>query len=77
MRRARAAVVGRGHRAVSPEKSWDDWISCGSPPPDPQEEARLRRVAQLAYSYWEERGFTGGSAEADWFRAEAELRSKK
>ncbi len=32
-------------------------------------------IARLAYSYAEARGFEGGSAEADWIRAEAELRS--
>jgi len=32
-------------------------------------------VARLAYSYWEERGYAGGSAEEDWLRAEDELRS--
>jgi len=31
-------------------------------------------VARLAYSYWEARGFTGGSPEEDWLRAERELR---
>lgn len=31
-------------------------------------------IARLAYSYAEARGFTGGSAEADWYRAEQELR---
>lgn len=31
-------------------------------------------VARLAYSYWEARGFVGGSAEEDWLRAEQELR---
>jgi hypothetical protein len=31
-------------------------------------------VARLAYSYWEARGFAGGSAEEDWLRAERELR---
>jgi len=31
-------------------------------------------VARLAYSYWEARGFCGGSAEEDWLRAERELR---
>lgn len=30
-------------------------------------------VARLAYSYWEARGFQGGSAENDWLRAEGEL----
>ena len=32
-------------------------------------------VALLAYSYWEARGFTGGSPEEDWLRAERELRT--
>lgn len=32
-------------------------------------------IALLAYSYWEARGFTGGSPEQDWLRAERELRT--
>ena len=31
-------------------------------------------IAKLAYSYWEARGYQGGSAEGDWVRAEQELR---
>jgi hypothetical protein len=31
-------------------------------------------IARLAYSYWEARGFQGGSPEEDWLRAEQELR---
>lgn len=30
-------------------------------------------VASLAHSYWEARGYVGGSSEEDWFRAEQEL----
>jgi hypothetical protein len=33
-------------------------------------------VARLAYSYWESRGYFGGSPEDDWFRAEQELVAK-
>jgi len=33
-------------------------------------------VARLAYSYWAARGYEGGSPEADWLRAEQELRVK-
>jgi hypothetical protein len=33
-------------------------------------------VARLAYLYWEARGCQGGSPEADWLRAEQELRAK-
>src|SRR4051794_9234853 len=30
-------------------------------------------IAALAYSYWEARGYHGGSPEEDWLRAEREL----
>ncbi len=30
-------------------------------------------IARLAYSYWEARGGSGGSALEDWLRAEREL----
>jgi len=30
-------------------------------------------IATLAYSYWESRGYQGGSPEQDWLRAEQEL----
>jgi hypothetical protein len=32
-------------------------------------------IARLAYSYWESRGYRGGTPLEDWFRAERELRS--
>jgi hypothetical protein len=31
-------------------------------------------IARLAYSYWEARGYQGGSSEEDWLRAQRELR---
>lgn len=34
-------------------------------------------IAVLAYSYWEARGFQGGSPEEDWLRAEQEMRSRR
>lgn len=36
-----------------------------------------KRIARLAYSYWEARGCPYGSPEEDWFGAEEELRKKK
>jgi hypothetical protein len=33
-------------------------------------------IAELAYSYWEARGGTGGSPWEDWFRAERELKER-
>ena len=34
-------------------------------------------IATLAYSYWEKRGYQGGSPEEDWFRAENQLLSQR
>jgi hypothetical protein len=34
-------------------------------------------IAQLAYAYWEARGYTGGSPEEDWLQAENELKSRR
>jgi hypothetical protein len=34
-------------------------------------------IAELAYSYWEARGYQGGSPWEDWFRAERELKEKR
>lgn len=33
-----------------------------------------RAIAELAYSYWEARGYQGGSDWENWFRAERELK---
>jgi hypothetical protein len=35
------------------------------------------QISELAYSYWEARGFQGGSAWDDWFRAEEELKRRE
>jgi hypothetical protein len=40
-----------------------------NPVPQPGHDA----IAKLAFLYWEERGYEGGSAEEDWLRAEREL----
>jgi hypothetical protein len=34
-------------------------------------------IAQLAYSYWENRGYEHGFADEDWLRAERELREQR
>ncbi len=39
-------------------------------------ESHREAVARLAYSYWEARGYQGGSPEADWLRAEQEISAK-
>ena len=42
----------------------------------PTASVSYEEVAKLAYSYWAERGFQGGSPEEDWFRAECALRAR-
>lgn len=44
-------------------------------PASPDYQPTREDIAALAYSYWVERGYQGGSAEAeqDWLRAEREL----
>lgn len=45
------------------------------PAPAAQSKLAISReeIANLAYSYWEARGFAHGLADEDWIRAEAEL----
>jgi len=44
--------------------------------PKPQRIPTRDEIARLAYSYWDARGRHGGSAEADWLRAEQELKRR-
>ena len=44
---------------------------------DPTSAPSEEQIAALAYSYWEARGYQGGSSEEDWFRAEKELRERQ
>jgi hypothetical protein len=39
----------------------------------PSRNVHHHQIAELAYSYWAERGFAHGSHEEDWLRAEQEL----
>jgi hypothetical protein len=49
-------------------------VSAEAPVTQATPEAPLReQIASLAYSYWEARGYRGGSPEEDWLRAEHEL----
>jgi hypothetical protein len=42
--------------------------------PKPPRIPTHEEIARLAYSYWEARGWQPGSPEADWLRAERELK---
>ena len=78
-RNRKAPTRPRGQRAIEPVNS------LAPPLTEPEIVAQAETVAsthtttyeeiaKLAYSYWEARGYQGGSAEEDWARAEQELR---
>lgn len=46
-------------------------------PQQQQPSVSREEIAKLAHSYWAARGYTHGSAEADWLRAEQELRTNR
>ena len=43
--------------------------------PSAKDHDREGETARLAYSYWEARGGSHGSAEEDWLRAEQEMKA--
>ena len=56
------------HKHTTPKKS--------SKPIAAPMEITHAAIAQLAYSYWLQRGCQGGSEHEDWLRAEQELRTR-
>jgi hypothetical protein len=40
-------------------------------------EQNREEIARIAYSYWEQRGYHGGSPDEDWFRAVEEYHRRK
>lgn len=64
-------------RALMPkeQKRPDAELVAPVTPPDSSAPA-AERIAQLAYSYWEDRGRQGGSPEEDWYRAIEELNNR-
>jgi hypothetical protein len=68
--RRKSPVPQRAARAVSPALEPEAAAAAAhAPAAQPSREA----VARLAYSYWEARGYQGGSPDEDWNRAEREL----
>jgi len=62
------------------EPTWQEWVSSIQPVGNrsgPSDSSMHEAIAKRAYSYWEARGFQGGSAEEDWLRAEAELQLER
>lgn len=83
LRRKSAPRPSRAKRSVEPAENIVANVS--EPAPAPAEmpavavasEPSRDEIAQLAYSFWEARGFQGGSPEEDWQRAEQQLRVRR
>ena len=43
------------------------------PTSEPVRAISPEEISRRAYSYWEARGYQGGTSQEDWFRAEREL----
>ena len=72
--RAKSTVTRKHRNSGATERS--ESITAPSPAATtPASSPTLDEIAQLAYSYWEGRGYQGGSSEQDWLRAEQELRA--
>ena len=67
-RRKPASTKRANHSASPAEKPSEPAASAAVCGPSQDE------IARLAYSYWEARGYAGGSSEEDWLRAERKLR---
>jgi hypothetical protein len=67
------------HTAKKSAKQLTENVSIVESAPQAQSQPRIVTEAQIAaraYEYWVARGYQGGSAEEDWFRAERELRGE-
>lgn len=73
--RAKSTAARKHRNSAAAEKSESAMASSSSLAASPNGNPTFDEVAQLAYSYWEARGFQGGCPEEDWLRAEHELRS--
>ncbi len=71
---AASSAKRRVSRAKGPVSSTSE-ISSPASTPTAEPVIDRQAVALMAYSYWEARGFTGGSPEEDWLRAEREMRT--
>jgi len=69
-KRPAATIETTAPETVRPESGAEPQPEIAAPLLSPSHE----EIAQLAYSYWVDRGYQGGSSEEDWLRAEQELK---
>jgi hypothetical protein len=69
------STVTRKHRNSAVKERSASAIAPQSAAAAPAFNPAFDEIAQLAYSYWEARGYQGGSSEEDWLRAEQALRA--
>jgi hypothetical protein len=69
---AKIAAPALSPSAPATEPAIEEFSAVSVVPAQPSHD----EVARLAYSYWESRGYQGGSSEEDWVRAELELRAR-
>lgn len=69
------STVTRKHRNSAVTERSESAQAPSSVATTPVTSPTFDEIAQLAYSYWEARGYQGGSPEQDWLHAEQELRS--
>lgn len=71
-----ASAQTDGIRKPAPRSSAKPAVPETAPSPAVVIDLSREDVARLAYSYWEARGYQGGSPLEDWVRAENELRER-
>jgi hypothetical protein len=70
---AEATAAAKQHRGAAKKTT----VAVAQPITPAVQHVSHADIATLAYSYWAQRGYQGGSAEEDWFRAESQLLSRQ
>jgi hypothetical protein len=69
------STVTRKHRNSAVNERSESATAPSSAAAAPASSPKFDEIAELAYTYWEARGYQGGSSEEDWLRAEQALRA--
>ena len=69
----RATAVKPKASAATHKRATKKTVQTAVPTSEPVRAISFEEISRRAYSYWEARGYQGGTPEEDWFRAEREL----